>query len=94
MKLKIDKQFLYATGIAACAALAIMVVMLLLSLISWGLVFAALMIMFMPIAHSAVKFYKSTNCIDLEDFFAALVEDEEDIAKRKKEDHDFNSLNW
>lgn len=83
---------MHAMGIAAACSLATTLVLLVLSLISWGLVFAALMVLFMPIAHGAIKFYKKTKCIDLEDFFSHLIE--EDPNKIQKEDDDYNTFNW
>lgn len=92
MKIKLNREFMHAMAIAAACSLATTLVLLVLSLISWGLVFAALMILFMPIAHGAIKFYKKTKCIDLEDFFSHLIE--EDPNKIQKEDDDYNTFNW
>ena len=78
MKIKLDKQFLKTMGIAAVCSLAVTFFVLALSLISWGVVFAALLLLFMPVAQGAIKFYEKTNCRDLEDFFIELMEDEEE----------------
>ena len=88
MKIKLDKQFLKVMGIAASCSLVVTIILFFLSLISWGVVFAALMLLFMPIAQGAIKFYKKKKCIDLEDFFRYLMEDEE------KDDYKSSSIDW
>ena len=76
MKIKLDKQFLKTMGIAAICSLFVTLVLLFLSVISWGVVFAALMLLFMPIAQGAMKFYKDNKCRCLDDFLVELMEDE------------------
>ena len=63
-------------GIATICSLFVILDLLLLSVISWGVVFAALMLLFMPIAQGAMKFYKDNKCRCLDDFFVELMEDE------------------
>ena len=81
MKIKLDKQFLKVMGIATACSAIITAFLALLSLISWGVVFAALVLLFMPLAQGGIKFYKKKNCIDLEEFFQYLMEDEEEETK-------------
>ena len=78
MKIKLDKQFLKVMGIAAVCSVAVTAVLAILSFISWGCVFAALMLLFMPIAQGAIKFYEKKRCSYLGDFFHYLMEDEEE----------------
>ena len=63
-------------GIATIGSLFVILDLLLFSVISWGVVFAALMLLFMPIAQGAMKFYKDNKCRCLDDFFVELMEDE------------------
>ena len=65
-------------GIAAACSAIITALLALLSIISWGVVFAALILLFMPLAQGGIKFYKKKNCVDLEEFFRYLMEDEEE----------------
>ena len=88
MKIKLDKQFLKTMGIAAACSLVATVFLALLALISWGAVFAVLMLLFMPIVQGAIKFYKQKKCSDLEDFFCCLMEDEEE------ESHISDRIDW
>ena len=76
MKIKLDKQFLKVMGIAAVCSLAVTAILAILSLFSWGAVFAALMLLFMPIAQGSIKFYQKKRCYSLENFFSHLMEDE------------------
>ena len=77
MKIKLDKQFLKVMGIAAICSIITTVILGLLALISWGIVFAALMLLFMPIAQGSLKFYEEKKCYSLENFFYYLINDEE-----------------
>lgn len=76
MKIKLDKQFLKVMGIAAVCSLAVTAILAILSLFSWGAVFAALMPLFMPIAQGSIKFYQKKRCYSLKNFFSHLMEDE------------------
>ena len=87
MKIKLDKQFLKVMGIATVCSVAATAILAILSLLSWGAVFAALMLLFMPIAQGSIKFYKKKHCYNLENFFSHLIEDE-------PEDEDENSHIW
>lgn len=87
MKIKLNKQFLEITGIAAACSVLVTAILAILSLLSWGAVFAALMLLFMPIAQGSIKFYKKKHCYSLENFFSHLIEDE-------PEDEDENSRIW
>lgn len=87
MKIKLDKDFIKVIGIAAACSLVVTIILGLLSLISWGVVFAALMILFMPIVQGGIKFYKKENCRDLEDFFLGLMEDDD-------EDSNISDIDW
>ena len=86
MKIKLDKQFLKVMGIAATCSAIVTAFLALLSIISWGVVFAALMLLFMPLAQGGIKFYKKKRCSDLEDFFRCLMEDEEEEEKHSNID--------
>ena len=88
MKIKLDKQFLKVMGIAATCSVVATAFLALLALISWGVVFAVLMLLFMPIAQGAIKFYEQKKCSDLEDFFCSLMEDE------KEESHINDRIDW
>lgn len=88
MKIKLDKQFLKVMGIAAVCSIIVTVFLSLLALISWGVVFAALMLLFMPIAQGGIKFYQQKRCSDLEDFFHYLMEDEKEVS----DNH--NKIDW
>ena len=81
MKIKLDKQFLKIMGVAAVCSAIVTAFLALLSVISWGVVFAALVLLFMPLAQGGIKFYKKKRCVDLEDFFRYLMEDEEEEIK-------------
>lgn len=82
MKIKLDKDFFKVIGIAVLCSLVVTLVLLILSLISWTGVFTVLMLLFMPLAQGALKFYREKDCVDLEDFFTELVEPEnESISK-------------
>ena len=76
MKIKLDTQFLKVMGIAAVCSLAATAILAILSAISWGVVFAALMLLFMPIAQGSIKFYQKKRCYSLKNFFSHLMEDE------------------
>lgn len=84
MKIKLDKEFLKTMGIAAVCSLAVTVTLAILSLLSWGVVFAALMLLFMPLAQGAIKFYRKKNCTDLEDFFTELMEKDDEFDSKIK----------
>ena len=81
MKIKLDKQFLKVMGIAAACSVAVTAILAILSAISWGVVFAALFLLFMPIAQGAIKFYEKKRCYSLKNFFQYLMEDEEEETK-------------
>ncbi len=87
MKIKLDKQFLKVMGVAAVCSAIVTAFLALLSIISWGVVFAALVLLFMPLAQGGIKFYKKKRCADLEDFFRYLMEDEEEETKT-------SSIDW
>lgn len=78
MKIKLDKQLLQAIGIAAVCAVVVTIAILLLSVLSWGFVFAALLIIFIPISQGAIKFYKQEKCYDIVDFIERLFETEKE----------------
>lgn len=82
MKIKLDKQFLKVMGIAAACSIAVTAILAILSFISWGCVFAALMLLFMPIAQGAIKFYQKKHCHDMTEFFQYMMEDEDEKPKR------------
>ena len=84
MKIKLDKEVLKTMGIAAVCSLAVTVTLAILSLLSWGVVFAALMLLFMPLAQGAIKFYRKKNCTDLEDFFTELMEKDDEFDSKIK----------
>ena len=86
MKIKLDKQLLQAIGIAVVCALVTTIAILLLSVLSWGFVFAALLILFMPISQGAIKFYKQEKFYDIVDFIERLFETEK--SKQIEEDDD------
>lgn len=87
MKIKLDKQFLKVMKIATVCSLTMTAILAILSIISWGVVFAALMLLFMPLVQGGIKFYEKKNCIDLEEFFYYLMEDE-------KEETKMSSIDW
>lgn len=88
LKIKLDKQFLKVMGIAAACSAITTVLLALLSIISWGVVFAALILLFMPLAQGSIKFYEKKCCTDLEDFFHYLMEDDEE------EETKTSSIDW
>lgn len=80
------KDYLTAVGIAAAGAAVIEFVLWLMSLISWGVVWAVLSFGFIPVAIKAMHFYQENNCYDIDDFINALMEyqsgsEEQDSAK-------------
>ena len=85
MKIKLDKQFLKVMSVAAVCSVVVTAILAILSFISWGCVFAALMLLFMPIAQGAIKFYEKKRCRYLGDFFHYLMEDEEEKESNKSE---------
>ena len=68
------KDYLIAVGIAAAGAAVIEFVLWLMSLISWGVVWAVLSFGFIPVAIKAMNFYQEHDCYDIDDFINALME--------------------
>jgi hypothetical protein len=66
------KDYIVAFGLAAAGAAALLLVLWIMSLLSWGLVFAMLIGILIPIAYKAMDFWRQEECLDLEDFFSAL----------------------
>lgn len=75
--MRFDKYLILGLMIAALAAAALLLVIFVLSLISWGIIFALLIILLTPVSYAAVKFYVKNDCYDFDDFFEALTEEEE-----------------
>lgn len=78
MKIKINKKFFKTFSVAALCSIAVTMAIGILAAVSWGFVFAALLILFMPICDGAVKFYEKNHCMSLPHFFKLLMEDEND----------------
>lgn len=66
------KDYIVAFGLAAAGAAALLLVLWIMSLLSWGLVFAMLIGILIPVAYKAMNFWRQEECLDLEDFFSAL----------------------
>ena len=71
------KDYMIAFGLAAAGAIVLLLVLWIMSLISWGLVFAMLIGILIPIAYKAINFWRQEECLDLEDFFSALFNQKE-----------------
>lgn len=86
------KDYFIALGFAAGTGLAIMVLVLLFSLISWALVWTIFAFALVPVFMKAIQFYRDTNCMDLEDFFMEL----SDLIKgeNKKENQKTSDIDW
>lgn len=77
------KNYPLAVAFAAGGALALLLLLRVLALISWWLIFIILIITFVPIADIAIKFYEEEGCLDLENFWESL---KERFIKNKEED--------
>ena len=78
MKIKLNKQFLEAMAIAAACSAFMTGILGLLYLVSWGIVFVVLMLLFMPVAQGAIEFYEKEDCVDLKEFFTELMKSDEE----------------
>lgn len=68
------KDYLTAVGLAATGSLVVVFILWLMSVISWGVVWAVLSFGFIPVAIKAMHFYQENNCYDIDDFINALME--------------------
>lgn len=66
------KDYLISVGLAAAGALALVFLLWLFSLISWGIVWAVLSFGLVPVMGKAIQFYKDNKCMDIMDFFEEL----------------------
>ena len=71
------KDYIVAFGLAAAGATVLLLVLWIMSLLSWGLVFVILIGILIPIADKAINFWRQEECLDLEDFFSALFNQKE-----------------
>jgi ABC-type nickel/cobalt efflux system permease component RcnA len=71
------KDYMIAFGLAIAGAIILLLALWIMSLISWGLVFAMLIGILIPIAYKAMNFWRQEECLDLEDFFSALFNQKE-----------------
>lgn len=71
------KDYIIAFGLAAAGATVLLLVLWIMSLLSWGLVFVILIGILIPIADKAINFWRQEECLDLEDFFSALFNQKE-----------------
>lgn len=71
------KDYIVAFGLAAAGATVSLLVLWIMSLLSWGLVFAMLIGILIPVAYKAMNFWRQEECLDLEDFFSALFNQKE-----------------
>jgi hypothetical protein len=56
------KDYLIAVGLAATGSLVVVFILWLMSVISWGVVWAVLSFGFIPVAIKAMHFYQENNC--------------------------------
>jgi hypothetical protein len=67
--------------------------------LSWWIVFIVAMICFIPVANSAVNLWFDEDCDDLQDFFDAIEERNEDkkefreLKKQEREENE-NRISW
>lgn len=66
------KDYLIAFGLAATGAAALLLVLWLMSLISWGVIYALLIGILIPIAYKAIDVWRKEDCLDLDDFCEAI----------------------
>jgi Na+(H+)/acetate symporter ActP len=78
------KDYIVAFGLAAAGATVLLLVLWIMSLLSWGLVFAMLIGILIPVAYKAMNFWRQEECLDLEDFFSVLF--------NQKEQNSINSI--
>ena len=71
------KDYIIAFGLAAAGATVLLLVLWIMSLLSWGLAFVILIGILIPIADKAINFWRQEECLDLEDFFSALFNQKE-----------------
>lgn len=67
-------KYIRACAIAAAGAFAVVIVLWILSSLSWAFVWAFLTYGLIPLAVKAIKFYEDNECMDIEDFFTELIE--------------------
>lgn len=68
------KEYLLACGLATIGALIAVFILMLMSLISWAIVWAVLSFGLIPVALKAIKFYQEHDCYDIDDFLQELME--------------------
>lgn len=66
------KDYLIAFGLAATGAAALLLVLWLMSLISWGIIYAALIGVLIPVTYKAINLWREEDCLDLDDFCEAV----------------------
>ena len=66
------KDYLIAFGLAATGAAALLLILWLMSLISWGVIYALLIGILIPIAYKAIDVWRKEDCLDLNDFYEAI----------------------
>lgn len=79
------KDYLIAFGLAAASAAALILVLWIMSLISWGVIYAMLIGVLIPVAYKAINVWREEDCLDLDDFCRV-------IFKSKKKESPKNSI--
>lgn len=84
-RIKLNKILLCAIGISILSALVITFVSWLISLFSWGVIFAFNSLILLPIVYMLCETYVKNDCYDLEDLWEVLTEEDEEEDKKKDE---------
>ena len=79
------KDYLIAFGLAAASAAALILVLWIMSLTSWGVIYAMLIGVLIPVAYKAINLWRKEDCLDLDDFCKA-------VFKPKKKESSNNSI--
>lgn len=69
------KDYLISLMFAMLGAILVVFFIWLFSLISWAIVWAALVFVLIPVMNAAINLWRNENCYDWDDFFSALFKD-------------------
>ena len=78
MNIRFDKKLLVAIGISLLVAGGLTALFAIASCLSWGIVFSLKTILCVPYIKIAVDIYEEEDCLDLQDFWNVLIEEDDD----------------
>lgn len=84
------KDYFLSCGLAMATAAAVVFILWLFSLISWGIVWAVLSFGLVPLMNRAIQFYRENRCMDIQDFFIEIFDS---FNKEDKEEKN-SSIEW